>query len=242
VSSHGRAGTDQPGAAVQPTGGRSAAQVVKDVQAVGGAAGQGGGTLFTEPVLVVSQKAKIIEVNQEYAVYDQHGRQIGGVRQVGQSTLKKAARLLSNVDNLMTHKFQVIDGYGQVVLMLTKPRQFMKGRLVVQDAAGNEVGHIVQQNMIGKIRFSLESGGYEHGSINAENWRAWNFNIQDHTGTEIARVTKKFAGLLATFTTADNYVVQIHRPLEEPLRSLVVAAALGIDNLLHQNDAAAIGT
>ena len=34
---------------------------------------------------------------------------------------------------------------------------------------------------------------------------------------------------------ADNYVVQIHRPLEDPLRSLVVAAALTVDTALKQD-------
>ena len=38
------------------------------------------------------------------------------------------------------------------------------------------------------------------------------------------------------FTTADNYVVQIHRPLDEPLRSMVVAAALSIDTALKQDN------
>ena len=72
--------------------------------------------------------------------------------------------------------------------------------------------------------------------LNAENWRAWNFSIRDHTDTEIARITKTWEGLAKTmFTTADNYVVQIHRPLEEPLRSLVVAAALSVDTALKQD-------
>ena len=106
----------------------------------------------------------------------------------------------------------------------------------MQDGHGNEIGQIVQQNAIGKIRFGLEAGGHTYGSINAENWRAWNFNIQDHTGTEVARITKTWEGLAKTmFTTADNYVVQIHRPLEEPLRSLVVAAALAVDTALKQD-------
>ena len=60
---------------------------------VGGAAGfQGGGTLFTEPILVVNQKAKFIELSNEFAIYDQNARQIGAVREVGQTTAKKAAR------------------------------------------------------------------------------------------------------------------------------------------------------
>ena len=90
--------------------------------------------------------------------------------------------------------------------------------------------------MIGKIRFSLEAGGQSVGSINGENWRAWNWNIQDDSGTEVARITKTFEGLAKTlFTTADNYVLQIHRQLDEPLRSLVVAAALGVDTALKQD-------
>ena len=59
--------------------------MVTDVQRAGvqGGVAQGGGTIFTEPILVVNQKAKLIEVNNEYAIFDQNGRQLGAVRQVG---------------------------------------------------------------------------------------------------------------------------------------------------------------
>jgi uncharacterized protein YxjI len=224
------------GGSYVPTVNRATEKVVRDVQSVGGAVGQGGGSIFTEPVLVVNQKAKLIEVNNEYAIYDQHGRQLGAVRQVGQSMAKKAIRVLTSYDQFMTHKLQVVDLHGNVLMALTRPAKVLKSRVIVQDQMGNEVGQIVQQNAIGKIRFALESGGHTWGSINAENWRAWNFNIQDHTGAEIARITKTWEGLVKTmFTTADNYVVQIHRPLQDPLRTLVVAAALGVDTALKQD-------
>jgi uncharacterized protein YxjI len=136
----------------------------------------------------------------------------------------------------MTHKLQVVDMQGTPLLTLTRPAKVMKSRIIVQDPAGTEIGQIVQQNMIGKIRFSLEAGGYTLGSINAENWRAWNFSIRDHTDTEIARITKTWEGLAKTmFTTADNYVVQIHRPIEGPLQALVVAASLSVDTALKQD-------
>jgi hypothetical protein len=52
----------------------------------------------------------------------------------------------------------------------------------------------------------------------------------------VARITKTWEGIAKTlFTTADNFVVHIHRPLEEPLRSLVVASALGVDTALKQD-------
>ncbi|HMS11458.1 MAG TPA: phospholipid scramblase-related protein, partial [Microthrixaceae bacterium] len=69
------------------------------------------------------------------------------------------------------------------------------------------------------------------------NWRAWDFAIHDETETEIARVTKTWEGLAKTmFTTADNYVLRVHRPdLPQPLLSLVVASALSIDTALKQD-------
>ena len=77
----------------------------------------------------------------------------------------------------------------------------MKSRIVVTDPSGAEIGQIVQQNAIGKIRFGLESGGHTYGMIQGENWRAWNFRIDDHTGTDAnsssradARVAKSATG------------------------------------------------
>ncbi len=192
-------------------------------------------------MLVVNQKAKFIEISNEYAIFDQHAQQIGAVREVGQSTLKKAARLLTSLDQYMTHKLQIVDMQGTPLLTLTRPAKLIKSRIIVKDPAGGEIGQIVQQNMFGRIRFGLEAGGQQIGSINGENWRAWNSNIKDHTDAEVARITKTWEGLAKTmFTTADNYVVQIHRPLEPPLRSLVVAAACSVDTALKQDPAASV--
>lgn len=240
VASQGRQGVDpvQAPPAPVPTVGHAPERVVRQVQQQAGVAvaGSGGGTIFTEPVLVVNQKAKIIEINSEYAIFDQQGRQIGAVRQVGQSALKKAARVLTNLDQFMTHSLQVVDMSGAVQLTIKRPAKIVKSRFEVTDGNGRIIGGIVQENMFGKIRFGFMIGDQRIGSINAENWRAWNFNILDASETEVARITKTWEGLAKTmFTTADNYVVQIHRQLAEPLRSLVVAAALSVDTALKQD-------
>lgn len=240
VSSHGRQSVDPLNApGVVPQRDVASERFAKNLERAGVQAGavQGGGTLLTEPVLVVNQKAKLIEVNSEYAISDQHGNQIGAVRQVGQSAAKKVMRVLTSVDQFMTHKYQVVDAHGAVLLQLTRPAKFVKSKIIVQDGSGAEVGQIAQQNAIGKIRFGLMQGDQQIGSINAENWRAWNFAITDAAGTEVARITKTFAGLTrAVFTTADNYVVQIHRQLEGPLQALVLAAAVSVDTALKQDN------
>ena len=246
VSTAGRQQVDPGGEARRPeddfvpVGAESAQKVQRQVaKAAAGAeaAFEGGGTLLTEPVLVVNQKAKLIELTNQYAVYDQHGTQIGAVQQVGQSAARKVLRLVTNVDQFLTHRFEVRDMSGAVVLTLTRPAKILKSTLLVGDGTGAEIGRIVQENMIGKIRCRLETGGRAVGSLNAENWRAWNFSIKDESGTEVARVTKTWAGLAAAaFTTADRYVVQLHRRLEDPLRSMAVAAALCVDTALKQDD------
>ena len=196
----------------------------------------GYGSPMTEQVLVVNQKRKLIELTNEYAVMDSSGRQIGAVVEVGQSTAKKVMRFVSSLDQFFTHTLHVRDTAGNVQLILTRPAKVMKSTVIVGHPQGGEIGRLVQRNVFGKIRFGLESQGQEIGSLNAENWRAWNFSIQDHTGTEVARITKTFEGVMTTlFTTADSYVVHIHRPLTDPLRSLVVASALTVDTALKQD-------
>lgn len=219
----------------------SAIQRQVQQQAGVGPIAAGGGTIFSEPVLVVNQKTKLIEVSTEYSVFNQQGQQIAKVEQVGQSALKKIVRFLGSYDQFFTHKFQVSDNHGQPLLHLTRPAKFFKSRVIVQAGNGTTIGEIKQNNMIGKINFSFQVNGQEIGQMRAENWRAWNFSIVDHTGVEVARITKTFEGVLKTmFTNADNYVVQLHRPLQDPMLSMVVASALTVDVALKQ-DARGLG-
>ena len=192
--------------------------------------------LFNHKVLVVNQKAKLIEVTNQYSVCDADGNVVAHVNQVGQSTAKKILRMISSVDQFLTTKLEITDATGAVVMSLTRPAKVFKSTVIVNDPNGTELGRIIQDNVFGKIRFALEVGGKQIGAIKAENWRAWDFAIENADGREVARVTKKFAGLArAVFTTADNYVVEIHDDLSQPLHSLVVAAALSVDTALKQD-------
>jgi uncharacterized protein YxjI len=114
----------------------------------------------------------------------------------------------------------------------------MKSSFSLTRPDGTEVGQVKQENVLGKIRFALEANGTKIGEIRAQNWRAWDFHITDAAGTDVAVITKKWAGLgKEVFTTADNYVVEILQPLEDPLLSLVVGSALCVDTALKQDSA-----
>jgi uncharacterized protein YxjI len=192
--------------------------------------------LFQHNVLVVNQKAKLIELTNQYSVFDADGNTVGHVNQVGQSNVKKLLRLVSSVDQFLTHHFDITDASNALVMSITRPAKLFKSTVLINDSTGAELGRIVQENVFGKIHFALEVGGLKIGAIKAENWRAWNFSIEDADGREVARITKKFAGLAREiFTTADSYVVEIHENLSQPLHSLVIAAALSIDTALKQD-------
>ncbi|MDN3495278.1 phospholipid scramblase-related protein [Planococcus sp. APC 4015] len=201
----------------------------------------GGGTLFTEQILVVNQKAKLFEKKAEYAVFNQQGEKVAGVREFGKSMTSIAV----GRENA-TKRLQIVDAAGLPLLTVTRPATVWKSKVIVARADGDPVGQIVQESLglmasvLGgrfNVRFAMESDGHTLGSIDAESWRAWDFSVQDPHGTEIARITKTWAGLgKQSFTKADNYVLEMHRPLVDPLLTLVITAALVIDTTLHQGD------
>jgi hypothetical protein len=112
--------------------------------------------LLSTDKLVFNQKAKLIELNNEFKIRDTQGNEVGMIRQEGQSTAKKVARFVSSLDQFMTHTVAVFNDENVRVVELTRPRKIMKSTVLVKDGVGAEVGRIVQRNMVGRIRFGLE--------------------------------------------------------------------------------------
>jgi sporulation protein YlmC with PRC-barrel domain len=296
---HAQAGGRQalnpsPNPATAPPAGRPNNKVSRQARNAGAAANQrGGGTLFTEQVLVVNQKAKVFGSTLGYAVYNQNGHQLGTVQEVRRDLSTKIGDgLRGRPESKKSHRFRVVDMNGRVLLEMTRPSVGWfrtKGKMVIEGPGSTPIGQIVHESFgvggnfasaahlgitnasaivqfglggftgaaaglalggvqdrldsavegldkVGHARFGLEAGGERLGSIHAESTTQWDFNVQDPTGSEVARITKTWAGWTKErFTKADNYVVQMHRPLAEPLRSLVIAAALAIDVELKQH-------
>jgi Scramblase len=196
---------------------------------------QGSGSLLAEPVLVVNQRLKLVELRNEYHVYDQHGRPIGTVQQATQTPLAFLLRLFSDLDVALPITLHFLNASGQAELVLHKP--WFRWVCSVRQPGGAELGTIAKQFRLGKARFALaDPGGRPLGEVRAQNWRAKDFAVLDGAGVQVARVTKKWAGLRELFTDADNYVVQVDPALTDPLRSLAIASCLGVDVIMKQKD------
>ncbi len=194
--------------------------------------------ILTENVLVISQKAKLIETMDEYEVFDSAGARIGAIRELEQSMTMRAVRLFSDVDQFLTHKLGVFDADGQAVCTLVRRAKIMKSQITITDAVGSGRGAILQDNVMGRKHFKLvDAAGRKIGSIDAENWRSWDFAIHDVADAEVGRVTKKWNGVLKEgYTTADTYVLEIESEVADDLRLLMVASAAGLDVALKQDD------
>jgi uncharacterized protein YxjI len=191
-------------------------------------------SLLDEPVLLVRQKLKLVELRNEYGVFDPGGRRIGAVAQVAQSPLAFLTRLFTSWDVALPITLE-IRGPGGPELLVQKP--WFSWRCQVTRPDGRQIGHIVKQIRLGKARFALlDPGGTQLGEVRAENWRAKDFSVRDGAGQLLARVTKRWAGLRELFTDADTYVVEVLPTAAEPLRSLAVASCLVIDVVMKQKD------
>jgi hypothetical protein len=77
-------------------------------------------------------------------------------------------------------------------------------------------------------------GGRSIGRITGTSWSDWDFVILDESGAETGRLVKSFESIAnAVLRGSDSYVVSMHRPLDDPLRQMVIASAVCIDTALH---------
>jgi uncharacterized protein YxjI len=191
------------------------------------------GRLLDHSSFIVDQKAKLIELRNEYSIYDDGGNTIGSVKQIGQSALIRVLRLFIKTDSLLGITLEIREASGAVALLLRKPA--FRITCTISSPNGTAIGRIAAKIRVGKVRMAIaDPSGNMLGEIRAENLRAWNFNVQDAQGRLIARVDKKWAGARELFTTADKYRLELDPNLGDPLRSLVVASCLAIDTLLKQ--------
>lgn len=191
--------------------------------------------LLAEPMLVINQKLKLIELKNEFKIFDQHGQQVGAAIQARQSPLAFLARIFSDLDVALPMTLEVRDRSGGLALTLHKP--WFRMACSVTRGDGMELGTIRKRIRLGKARFSLlDPGGRDIGEVRAHNWRAKDFSVLDASGQELARVNKKWAGLRELFTDADNYVIQLNPAAPDPMRGLAVASVLAIDTVMKQKD------
>ncbi len=185
-------------------------------------------SLLDQTDLVVKHRPMLFERRVGYDVLDQQGTLLGSAVQVGRDNLEKLLRPRRS-DNVRT-SFELSEHSGSVVLRLTHIQAF-KSSLVLELPNGAEVGRIRLEKRLGKSRFALEVAGTGVGAMTAKTWRNKNFVVVDGQAAELARIDMT-RGHSGDHSHANDYTIHINRRLEDPLRSLAVAAVIAADMIL----------
>src|SRR5687768_1756641 len=175
------------------------------------------------------QKRKFLELRNQYTLTGDDGQEIGKVEQAKQSPFAFILRLVSSMDVALPVTLHVTTTAGSEELKLHKP--WFRFAVKVSDGAGNSLGSVNKKMRVGKAVFSVEgANGEEIGVLKAENWRARDFRLENASGSEVARVTKQWRGLLTeAFSDADSYAVTFEDTTDNATRKLALAAALAVD-------------
>ncbi len=64
--------------------------------------------------LIVNQKAKIVEVTNQYLIRDDQGEELGYMQQEGQSTFRKVLRFATDVDQFLTLRLALLSSASRM--------------------------------------------------------------------------------------------------------------------------------
>lgn len=125
---------------------------------------------------------------------------------------------------------------GEVLVRVRRGFAFFISNVEVQDGNGQTIGGFRQKFFSIGGRFTVVGSGGQDLCQLRGSWTGWDFRFEQD-GRELARISKKWAGLGKEFlTSADNYMLQISDsvPREDPVRPLILAAVMCIDMVLKE--------
>lgn len=135
-------------------------------------------------------------------------------------------------------EIQVFDPSRRLALRVLHPFRFLFQRLEVQDESGRRLGAIQQRFAVLSKAFDVQdAGGRVVLRVRSPFWRLWTFAFL-RRGSEVARVEKRWSGLLAeVFTDRDTFRLTFGPSASASERLLVLAASLFVDLVYFERKA-----
>ena len=193
--------------------------------------------MFDRKTFLVKERVAFFKLGDTFDIYDAAaGSRIGTAREVN-SPFLKLLRLIVNKRLLPTTVEVHEDEHEVPLLSIRRGFNLLRARVTVHDRVGKVLGHFKSK------LFSIGGGfhvldGFDNAVAEIKgDWKGWNFRLLANDGTELGKVTKKWAGLgKELFTSADNYVIALNegRALAPEMAALLLAAGLAIDTVYKE--------
>jgi len=183
----------------------------------------------------IDQKVNYFKFEVEYKVFNQTGIQIGFIRQ-RLSGKQKAMRLFLS-KGMLPFVLEIMDMDRNVLAVIKRGWTFWMSEIQVLTPHHEIIGKIRQKWSFMKPVFHINDA-HDNKIANIKgDWKGWNFQINDPSGSPIGTINKKWAGAMKEmFTYADKYNVSIREEYEEDTdKIVVVSTAITIDMVLKES-------
>ena len=188
--------------------------------------------MLERKTFLIKERVGFLKLVDTFDIYDPAtGAKIGIAREVVGPMLK-LLRLVVSKRLLPTLVEIREDEHSPAVLSMRRGFNLLHARVTVRDRVGKELGYFRSKFFsIGGGFHVLDAFDRPVAEIKGD-WKGWNFRFLASDGTELGKVTKKWAGLgKELFTSADNYVIALEDGKTQLSEAgpLLLAAGLAID-------------
>ncbi len=157
-------------------------------------------------------------------VLDATGSRLGSVRAATPARTGLAA--VVRADRNRAERREVIDDVHGMLLGVERRVEAKRGVLVVTDPGGREIGRVHRTDRRTKHEHDVVAAGRPVGRLTVQEAPTWSASVTDIRGQQVARLSRDARSGDGT------HLLEMVQPVEEPLRSLTLAAALALDLVL----------
>ena len=183
--------------------------------------------LFAEPILVVRRRLHK-GGRPEYGVFDAEGRRVAEGVYVSDDEIRPLMRL-HGLRHWTAAVLRIIDAQGETVFMVVFPGWRGRAVLLISDGQGHQLGEAVKTKGFLRMTYELRHGKRRIGEIRVVDRRQRNVVVTDERGVEVAVIRTETQQMTSGFDDAgEAYSLQVRGPLQEPLRSLVLASGIAL--------------
>lgn len=185
---------------------------------------------------LVKEHVGLLKAANNYDIYDPATGQI--VMECREPNLGLLTKLLrfSDYKRFTPFDIEVRTPAGHKVVGVSRGIAIFRSTVQANGPQGQLLGTFRQRLMSVGGRFDVLDNTEKVVCTLQGKWTSWEFRFLSGQ-TELAKVTKKWAGLgKELFTTADTYALEISPsvPADSPVRALILAAVMCIDMVLKE--------
>ncbi len=192
--------------------------------------------VINKNLFLVKEHTGLFKAANNYDIYDpETGEMIMECREDNLGLFTKIFRF-SDYKRMTPFDIRIRTDDGRPVLRVTRGITLFLSKVKVYDQNEEQIGGFRQKLWSIGGKFDVLDRTQQPVCSLKGKWTGWDFAFV-REGLELARVTKKWAGLgKELFTTADNYMLSISPevPPHSTIRRLILAAVMCVDMVLKE--------